>query len=101
MNKSVWGRASIAGPVFLFTGEFSIITRLFLIYIMSIFGKLFGSSNEGVVNQFKKIVDQINALEPEFEKKSQDELKALTAEWKKDLAELDLDATKEYLEKIL
>ncbi len=68
---------------------------------MSIFGKLFGSSNEGVVKQFQKVVDQINALEPEFEKKSQDELKQLTANWKTGLADLDLGETKEYLEKIL
>ncbi len=68
---------------------------------MSIFGKLFGDSNQGVVKQLQKVVDQINSLEPEFEKKSQDELKALTADWKKQLAELDLQQTKEKLEEIL
>ncbi len=55
-------------------------------YIMAIFGKLFGDSNAGVVRKHRKIVDSINALEPEFEKKTQDELKALTADWKKQLS---------------
>src|SRR3989338_4560016 len=57
---------------------------------MSIFGKIFGGSNEAVVSKHRKLVERINSLEPEFEKKSQDELKALTAEWKSE-SDLDLD----------
>ena len=38
----------------------------------------------------QKKVDEINALEAEFEKKSQDELRALTAAWRSD-PDLDLD----------
>src|SRR3989344_1663894 len=57
---------------------------------MSIFGKIFGGSNEAVVSKHRKLVERINSLEPEFEKKSQDELKALTAEWKAE-SDLDLD----------
>src|SRR3989344_7383061 len=57
---------------------------------MALFGKLFGSSNEAVVGRMQKKVDEINALEAEFEKKSQDELRALTAAWRSD-PDLDLD----------
>ena len=48
--------------------------------IMSFLGKIFGGlgSNEGVIEELKPIVEQINALEPEFEKLSDEELKAKT-----------------------
>jgi preprotein translocase subunit SecA len=68
---------------------------------MSIFGKLFGDSNKGVINGYKKIVDQINALEPEYEKKSQEELKAVTADWKKELSALSLEEVNRRLDEIL
>jgi preprotein translocase subunit SecA len=68
---------------------------------MSFFSNIFSSSNEAVVKQLQKTVDQINALEKEFEVKSQDDLKALTAKWKSELADLDLDAQKKYLAEIL
>ncbi|MBI2356384.1 MAG: preprotein translocase subunit SecA, partial [Candidatus Doudnabacteria bacterium] len=68
---------------------------------MAIFGKLFGDSNERVVGRHRKIVGQVNALEVEFEKKTQDELKALTADWKKQLADLDLEEQKKVTDKIL
>ncbi len=68
---------------------------------MSLFGKIFGHSNAGVVSKLKTQVDQINALEKDFEAKSQDQLKELTAKWKKDLASLDLEETKKYLDQIL
>lgn len=68
---------------------------------MSFISNLFGDSNQKVVVKLGKTVEAINALEKEFESKSQDELKKLTADWKKDLAALDFDKTKEYLEKIL
>ena len=68
---------------------------------MSIFGNLFGDSNTRVVSRLQSRVDEVNALEAEFEKKSQDELKAITQQWKSELASLDLEQTKEFLEKIL
>ncbi len=68
---------------------------------MGFFSNLFSDSNQKVIGRFQKRVDQVNALESEFEKKSQDELKELTANWKKDLAALSLDETKIYLDKIL
>jgi len=68
---------------------------------MSFLSNLFSPSNDQVVNKFSKTVDQINALEKDFEAKSQDELKELTAKWKKDLADLDIEAGKKYLNEIL
>ncbi len=68
---------------------------------MSFLSNLFSSSNESVVKQLGKQVDQINAFEKEFEAKSQDDLKALTVKWKSELASLDIEQTKEYLSKIL
>jgi preprotein translocase subunit SecA len=68
---------------------------------MGFFSNLFSDSNQRVVTQLQSLVEEVNALEKEFEAKSQQELQALTAEWKKDLADLDLEKTKEYLEKIL
>ncbi len=68
---------------------------------MGFFSNLFSPSNTKVVDTLQKRVDQVNALEAEFEKKSQDDLKALTAKWKDELSKLDLDQTKDYLDKIL
>ncbi len=68
---------------------------------MSFISNLFSPSNENVVKKYSKVVAQINDLEKEFEGKSQDDLKALTAKWKADLAALDLDETKKYLNEIL
>ena len=55
--------------------------------IMSFLGKLFGGfgSNEGVIAELKPIVEQINALELEFAKLSDEELKKKTAEFKERL----------------
>jgi preprotein translocase subunit SecA len=47
------------------------------------------------------IVDQINSLEQQYESKTQEELKEITASWKKELTDLDLEKTKAYLDKIL
>jgi len=68
---------------------------------MSFLSNLFSPSNEQVVKKFAKTVEQINSLEKEFEAKSQDELKELTAKWKKELAGLDIEAGKKYLNEIL
>ncbi len=48
-------------------------------------GKLF-DSNEKEINRLRPLVKEINALEPEFQKLSDDELKAKTAEFKERLS---------------
>ncbi|NII09913.1 preprotein translocase subunit SecA [Oleiagrimonas sp. C23AA] len=48
---------------------------------------VFGSRNERVLRQLSKTVARINALEPEFEKLSDDALKAKTDEFRKRLEE--------------
>lgn len=58
---------------------------------MGIFGgiasKLFGSSNDREIKKFYPKVEAINALEPEIEALSDDELKAKTDEFRKQLEE--------------
>src|SRR5579863_1890214 len=49
--------------------------------------KLFGSSNDRRIRQFRSRVAAINALEPEIEKLSDEELRARTEDFKKQLAE--------------
>ncbi|MBO7258135.1 MAG: preprotein translocase subunit SecA, partial [Alphaproteobacteria bacterium] len=47
---------------------------------------LFGSSNDRYIKKLRKIVSKINALEPDFEKLSDEQLQAKTAEFKSRLA---------------
>ncbi|MEM9278298.1 MAG: preprotein translocase subunit SecA [Pseudomonadota bacterium] len=49
--------------------------------------KIFGSANDREIKTFQPKVEAINALEPEFEKLSDDELKAKTDEFRKMLEE--------------
>ncbi|HEX5215517.1 MAG TPA: DEAD/DEAH box helicase, partial [Vicinamibacterales bacterium] len=49
--------------------------------------KLFGSSNDRRVRKYQPRVDEINALEPELEKLSDEELRARTDEFKSQVAE--------------
>ncbi|WP_456426742.1 preprotein translocase subunit SecA [Desulfurobacterium sp.] len=64
--------------------------------------KLFGSKNERAVKKMKPIVEKINALEPEFEKKSKEELQALTAKWKEELSKIkDVKEQFKYMDRIL
>ncbi|MFT3717900.1 preprotein translocase subunit SecA [Pseudorhodoferax sp.] len=44
--------------------------------------KIFGSRNERLLKQYRKSVQAINALEPQFEKLSDDELRAKTQEFR-------------------
>ena len=53
---------------------------------MGLFSKLFKSYSEKEINKIKKYVDEINALEPDFEKLSEEELRAKTDEFKGSLA---------------
>ncbi|MDP2325982.1 MAG: preprotein translocase subunit SecA, partial [Gammaproteobacteria bacterium] len=48
--------------------------------------KIFGSRNDRLLKQYRKTVERINALEPEFEKLSDDELRGKTEEFKKRVA---------------
>jgi len=48
--------------------------------------KIFGSRNDRLLKQYRKTVDQINALEPEFQVLSNEQLQAKTAELKSLLA---------------
>ena len=71
--------------------------------------KLLGGSNDKKIKQVLPIIDHINALEPEFEKYSDEELRAKTYEFKKILSErqtsdnpkADRILEKEALDKIL
>ena len=48
--------------------------------------KVFGSSNDRKVKAYQARIEEINELEPEFEKLSDDQLKAKTEEFRKQLA---------------
>ena len=50
---------------------------------MKFLTKIFGTRNDKLLKQMKPLVDQINALEPEFEKLSNEEIKAKTSEFRK------------------
>ncbi|MDP3792742.1 MAG: preprotein translocase subunit SecA [bacterium] len=52
---------------------------------MSFLNKIFGDANERYIKSLEPIVTQINELEKEFQKLSDEELKAKTAEFKKRL----------------
>ncbi|QCU90620.1 preprotein translocase subunit SecA [Thiomicrorhabdus sediminis] len=53
----------------------------------NIFKKIFGSRNERMLKQYRKVVDVINALEPEFEALTDEQIQQKTAELKQQLAE--------------
>ncbi|QGM80479.1 preprotein translocase subunit SecA [Otariodibacter oris] len=55
--------------------------------ITKLMTSIFGSSNDRTLRRLNKRVVQINKLEPEFEKLTDDELKAKTAEFKQRLAD--------------
>ncbi|GGB87609.1 protein translocase subunit SecA [Marinobacterium zhoushanense] len=55
--------------------------------LTSLLKKVFGSKNDRELKRMGRIVKQINALEPEFEKLSDEELRALTASFRKRLEE--------------
>jgi preprotein translocase subunit SecA len=55
-------------------------------YIMSFLSKIFGDSNSRFISGLYSVVDQINTLEPEYQKLTDDQLKAKTSEFKSRLA---------------
>ena len=50
--------------------------------------KIFGSKNERELKRMRPVVDDVNALEEEFAKKSDVELRALIPQWKERVAAL-------------
>jgi len=52
---------------------------------MSIIDKIFGDPNEKIIKSLRPIVEQINALEKKFESMSDEELRNMTAEFRKRL----------------
>jgi preprotein translocase subunit SecA len=61
--------------------------------VKSLLHKVFGSRNERVLRRLQKSVTQINALEPEFDKLTDEQLKAKTTEFKTRLQQSEkLDA---------
>ncbi len=50
--------------------------------LIKLLTKVFGSRNERTLRRMRKVVNVINAMEPEMEKLSDDELKAKTAEFR-------------------
>ncbi len=55
--------------------------------ISKLLSKVFGSRNERIVKRMRRTVEQINALEPEFEALSDEQLRAKTAEYRQRLNE--------------
>ncbi len=53
--------------------------------VSKLLSKIFGSRNERVIKRLRKEVERINAIEPEIEKLSDEELKAKTAEFRQRL----------------
>ena len=52
---------------------------------MGILQKIFGSRNQRELRKLQPVVDRINRLEPTFQAKSDDELRAMTPEFKRRL----------------
>ncbi len=70
--------------------------------INAVLTKIFGSRNERIIKKLKPIVEKINSLEKEFEKKSKEELQSLTAKWRSEIEKLPTAEEKfSYMDKIL
>ncbi|UCU98450.1 preprotein translocase subunit SecA [Acidovorax radicis] len=52
--------------------------------------KIFGSRNDRLLKQYRKTVDRINAMEPEYEKLSDEQLRAKTQDFKERVARGEL-----------
>lgn len=70
--------------------------------INAILTKILGSKNEREIKKIRPLVDRINALEKEFEKKSKEELQSLTAKWRSELEKIgEAEEQFRYMDKIL
>lgn len=56
--------------------------RLRFIMLIKLLTKVFGSRNDRTLRRMRKVVNIINAMEPEMEKLSDEELKGKTAEFR-------------------
>jgi preprotein translocase subunit SecA len=63
--------------------------------------KIIGSKNQRMLKTLRPLVARINALETEYQKLSDDELRAKTFAWKDALAKLDPAEHQDYLDEIL
>jgi preprotein translocase subunit SecA len=64
--------------------------------------KMVGSKNTRMVRSLRPVVERINQLEAEYQKLSDDELRAKTFKWKADLAKIeDLEEQQRFLDDIL
>ncbi|WCR59528.1 MAG: Protein translocase subunit SecA [Wolbachia endosymbiont of Ctenocephalides felis wCfeF] len=63
------------------------VVLIFFIFILSFLfiKRIFGSTNKKIIKSFRKIVQQINALEPEMQSLSDEELAGKTEEFKQEL----------------
>ena len=68
---------------------------------MSFLSKLLGDPNEREIKKLQPTVDKIRALEPEIERRSDEELRARTAEWQQQFAAADPSAHPRMLDDIL
>ena len=55
---------------------------------LTLLTKLFGSRNDRLLKQYRKTVARINALEPQFEKLSDEQISAKTQEFKERLGKI-------------
>ena len=51
--------------------------------------KVLGSKNQREVKRIRPLVEKINQLEQQFQSLTEDQLREKTAQWKKDLANID------------
>ena len=56
--------------------------RGFAFMASNILTKIFGSRNDRLLKTYRKTIERINALEPEYEKLDEDQLRAKTQEFK-------------------
>ncbi|MDG7055407.1 MAG: preprotein translocase subunit SecA, partial [Wolbachia endosymbiont of Menacanthus eurysternus] len=63
------------------------VVLIFFIFILSFLfiKRIFGSTNKKIIKSFRRIVQQINALEPEMQSLSDEELAGKTEEFKREL----------------
>ena len=70
--------------------------------INAILTKILGSKNDREIKKLRPIVDRINALEKEFEKKSREEFQSLTAKWRSELEKIgEAEEQFRYMDRIL
>ena len=68
---------------------------------MSILNAFFGDTSARELKRFAHVVDEINALEGEYGKKSQDEMRAEIQKYREQACALEHESQKEYLSEIL